>query len=455
MKRLFISLKQSIISKMLIYLILLSSGFIACNKGDHFYPPGSNDAARFSSDVIDKWMTMQIRLERDATGVANASFCRYFAYSGIAALEAIAPGTDLSHITKGRWNGLTGLPQADQFKPYYWRASVNTALAFMNRSIFINANATDKAAIDSLEAALNTSYLSLANTQMVARSDSFGKAVATAVYNWSETDGYKNQSTAYTPPVGPGLWVPTPPAFAPASTPYLGNNRTIIAGSIDNTVPGAPIAYSEDPKSDFYQMALNDYNVSLTLTPEQTNQGLFWRDIPGVTTAGHWLSILQQVIKQTGSHLDKAAFAYAISGTCLSDATISCWQAKYKYNLVRPITYIRSVIGYTAWNSLITTPAHPEYPAAHAFISSATADALTSIFGNIGSFTDHTYDYLGLTAITFNSFHDIAVNAANSRVFGGIHYQPSCDTGIITGSKVTTNILRKLGMPAGDGHYNQ
>ena len=340
-------------------------------------------------------MTMQIRLERDATGIANASFCRYYAYSGIAALEALAPGTDLSLVTKGKWNGLTGLPQADIFKPYYWPASVNTSLAFMNRSIFINANATDKAAIDSLEAALNASYASTENAEIVARSDSFGKAVATAVFNWSETDGYKNQSAAYTSPVGPGLWVPTPPAFAAASTPYLGNNRPIIAGSIDNTQPGPPIPYSEEPKSAFYQMALNDYSVSLTLTPDQTADALFWRDIPGVTTAGHWLSILQQVLKQTDTHLDKAAFAYAITGVCQSDAAISCWQTKYKYTLVRPITYIRNVLGFTTWNSVLTTPAHPEYSSAHAVISASSSDAFTQIFGNIGSFTDHTYDYLG------------------------------------------------------------
>lgn len=435
---------SNIMKKILYGTVIVCSIFISCQKQDHFPVRGKNDASRYSSDVIDKWMSMQIRLERDATGIANASFCRYYAYSGIAALEAIAPGTDLSLITKGRWNGLTGLPQADQLKLYYWPASVNTALAFMNRNIFTTANATDKAAIDSLENALNASYLSMENSELIARSEDFGKAVATAVFNWSETDGYKNQSLPYSPPVGPGLWVPTPPAFAVASTPYLGNNRPVIAGSIDNTIPGAPIAYSEDVKSAFYQMAMNDYTVSLSLTPEQTNQGLFWRDIPGVTTAGHWLSILQQVVKQTGAPLDKAAFAYALSGASISDATISCWQAKYKYNLVRPITYIRNVIGVTNWNSLITTPAHPEYPAAHAFISSATADALASIFGNIGSFTDHTYDYLGLTPITFNSFHDIALNAANSRVFGGIHYQPSCDTGVIYGSKVVKNILRKL-----------
>ncbi len=436
---------SNIMKRVLYFILIVSSIFISCSKHDHFPLRPKNDASNYTADVINKWMTMQIRLERDATGIANASFCRYYAYSGIAALEALAPGTDLSLTTTGRWNGLTGLPQADQLKLYYWPASVNTALAFMNRNIFTTASVTDKAAIDSLESALNTSYLSMENSELITRSDDFGKAVATAVFNWSETDGYKNQSLAYTSPVGPGLWAPTPPAFAPASTPYLGNNRPVIAGSIDNTMPGAPITYSEDPKSAFYQMALNDYNVSLTLTPAQTNQGLFWRDIPGVTTAGHWLSILQQVVKQTGAPLDKAAFAYALSGASISDATISCWQAKYKYTLVRPITYIRNVIGITNWNSLITTPAHPEYPAAHAFISSATADALTSIFGNIGSFTDHTYDYLGLTPITFNSFHDIALNAANSRVFGGIHYQPSCDTGVIYGSKVVNNILKKLG----------
>jgi len=77
----------------------------------------------------------------------------------------------------------------------------------------------------------------------------------------------------YTPPVGPGLWVPTPPAFAAASTPYLGNNRPIIAGSTYNTQPGPPIAYSEDPKSAFYQRVAQVYGASQSLTPDQTAQG--------------------------------------------------------------------------------------------------------------------------------------------------------------------------------------
>lgn len=419
---------------------------MSCNKSEPFPIPGRNDAARYPSDVIDKWMTMQIRLERDAVGIPNVSFERYYAYSGIAAFESLAPGTLLNNFTHAQWNGLTGLPAADRMNVYYWPASVNTALAYMNRNIFTTATDVDKAAIDSLEQALNASYLSTQNAQVINRSDAFGRAVATAVFNWSETDGYKHDSDPYTPPVGPGLWVPTPPAFAPASTPYFGNNRTIIAGSINNTIPGPPIAYSETPNSPFYLMVKNDYDVSQTLTSDQIAQALFWRDVPGVTTAGHWLSILQQVLKQTNTHLDKAAFAYAIAGVCQSDASISCWQTKYKYSLVRPITYIQNVMGYTTWTSLLTTPAHPEYSSAHAVISSANAQALDALFGNIGSFTDHTYDYLGYAPRTFSSFDSIAIDAANSRVLAGIHYQPSCDTGLIQGKRVSVNILKKLGL---------
>ncbi|HLX90808.1 MAG TPA: vanadium-dependent haloperoxidase [Puia sp.] len=454
MKRLFVSLDKATIFRMLFCVILMSIGSIGCNKTDHIFLIGNTDASRYSSDVIDKWITMQIRLERDATGIPNVAFVRYYAYSGIAALEALAPGKSLDKSFNMKWNGLTDLPQPENFKRYYWPASVNTALASMNRNIFTHANAVDSAAIDSLENALNTSFLTAENKEVIERSNSFGKDVAAAVFSWSETDGYKNSSAAYTPPVGEGLWVPTPPAYAPASTPYWGNNRPIVAGSIDNTQPGPPIPYSEDPQSPFYQMVKQVYDVSLTLTPDQTAWALFWRDIPGVTIGGHWVSILQQVLKQTNSHLDKAAFAYALTGVCLNDASISCWQTKYKYNQVRPITYIRAVMGYSTWNSLLTTPAHPEYSSAHAVVSSAISEGFAEVFGDIGSFTDHTYDYEGFAPRTFSSFRAIGEDAGNSRLYAGIHYQPSIDTGLIQGRKVAANIFRELTSGSTDGKSN-
>ncbi len=411
------------------------------NKAISSYSSDAN-ASSYSADVIDKWITMQLRLMRDATGIANVAFSRYYAYSGIAALESLTPALPQKNALSKKWNGLTGLPTIESPKNYFWPASVNTALASMNRNIFTTASSIDKAAIDSLESALNTSFLATKNA--ITRSNAFGKSVADAVFNWSETDGYKNASSSYTPPVGAGLWVPTPPALAAASTPYWGNNRFIVAGSGLNTQPDAPIAYSEDPSSSFFQMAKQVYDASQVLTADQTNMAFFWRDIPGVTSPGHWLSILQQVLAQTNSQLDKAALAYAVTGVCLSDACISCWQTKYNDNLVRPITYIRNVMGFTTWNSLLTTPAHPEYSSAHAVLSAATADAFTTLFGNIGSFTDHTYDYMGFPSRTYSSFTAIGVDAGNSRLYAGIHYQPSIDTGLIQGRKVTANILAKL-----------
>ncbi|MBC7507426.1 MAG: vanadium-dependent haloperoxidase [Ferruginibacter sp.] len=443
MKKLSLSLNMPIWRIIFCFTLLAPIFFVACKKKDN---PSQvdNDASRYSSDVIDKWITMQIRLMRNSTKIPNVLFSRYYAYTGVAAFEALAPGTELNEVINGKWNGLTGLPHTELFKKYHWPASVNASLASINRNIFINASSIDKAAIDSLENAVNAYYLSTENREVITRSDDFGKAVATAVFNWSEADGIKSFSNPYTPPVGSGLWVPTSPAFAAASTPYFGNLRPIIAGSGDNTQPGAPIAYSESAKSLFFQMALQVYNAHQNLTPDQTAQGLFWRDIPGVTTGGHWESILQQVLKQTKSHLDKAAFAYAITGVCNNDPCISCWKTKYTYNLMRPITYIRNVMGYTAWNPLLTTPAHPEYSPAHATLSSATSEAFIKLFGNIGSFTDHTYDYLGFTPRTFNSFRAIGEDAANSRLYAGIHYQPSIDTGLIQGRKVAANIFAKL-----------
>src|SRR5580692_6299159 len=132
MNRLFNLPNNCTIGRMLLFLILLGCCFIACNKQDHFPFPGNNDASKYSSDVIDKWITMQIRLERDATGIPNVAFVRYYAYSGIAAFEALAPGNALGMAVDPKWNGLTNLPQSDVFKTYYLPASVNTSLAEMN-----------------------------------------------------------------------------------------------------------------------------------------------------------------------------------------------------------------------------------------------------------------------------------------------------------------------------------
>jgi hypothetical protein len=398
----------------------------------------------YSSEVAVKWMNMQIRLMTATTGVPNVAFCRPYAYAGIALYESVVPGMPAYQSIAPQLNNLTGLPGTEPGLAYHWAASANASLAAINRKMFPNASAANKAAIDSLENALSNAFRAETNEQILARSIDFGKAVAQKVFDWSENDGYLHASDAYTAPLGAGLWVPTAPAFGVASTPYWGNLRAIVSGSDDNAQPGSPTAYSIDPSSDFYKMAKQVYDASQSLTPEQTAQALYWRDIPGVTTPGHYLSILKQVVEIENPPLDKTAIAYALSSITVFDAAISCWHTKYNYNLVRPITYIRTVLGHPTWSPLLTTPAHPEYSSAHAVLSAANADVLTSLFGDNYSFTDHTYDYLGFAPRSFNSFRAIGEDAGNSRLYAGIHYQPSINIGLAQGKKIAANVIGKL-----------
>ena len=437
----------------LLFLVTIGLTITSCKKdkpAEHGIQPKTVYVGHYSSDVLDKWMTMQIRLMRNATGIPNQAFSRHYVYAGIAALEALSPGMHGQNNWTNKWSGLAGLPAESPGMHYHLPANVNAALAAINRSMFPTAIEADKLAIDSLESALKQEYLSTENEAIINKSEEYGKAVAVAVFNWSESDGYKLANDAYTAPVGEGLWVPTAPAYAKPVSPYWGNNRPVIRGSIDNTQPDAPIVYSANKNSAFYQMVKQVYDVSQNLTQQQKDMAIFWRDVPGITSPGHWLSIVQQAVRQTGASLEKAAVAYALTGAAINDGLISCWKTKYKYNLVRPITYIRSVMGYETWNSYLTTPAHPEYSSAHAALSSAAGEIMEELFGGIGSFTDHTYDYLGFAPRTYSSFIAIGREAGQSRLFAGIHYQPSIDAGMQQGKKVADNILRAV-RPNGDG----
>lgn len=418
--------------------------FSSCKKDNDW---DHNRVSKHSSQVLDKWLTLQIRLMKNATGIPNHAFSRPYAYAGVAALQALAPGLPPGMVSKIKWNGLSNLPDSKGAAHYYYPANLNGALATINRAMFPNAKEEDRLAIDSLENALTQEFLSAQPAALVQTSSGFGKAVALAVFNWAETDGHWNANNTYTPPTGLGMWVPTAPAFASAVTPYWGNNRTVITNSIANTQAAPPPSYSADPIFDFYKMAKQVYDVSQNLTDDQKSMAMFWRDVPGVTSPGHWVSILQQAIRKENSSLDKAAFAYAVTGAALNDALITCFKAKYQYTLVRPITYIRNVMGHSSWTPYIGTPAHPEYSSAHAALSVAVAETMEHVFGDIDSFTDHTYDYLGMAPRTYSSFRAIGEEAAQSRLYAGIHYQPSINAGILQGKTVAANILKHLVIP--------
>ncbi len=434
--------------KLLIFSSLLFTA--SCSDSDSDGPaPAANPspaAATYRAGVALSWMNLELRLVRTTPVVPAITFGRPFAYAGVAGYEAAVPGMAGYKSLAGQLNGLAGLPTADPAQAYNWALSANAALAAINRSLFANASAANLATVDSLEAANLAALQGSLGAEASRRSVDFGKQVAAAVFAWAKTDGHDN-ATPYTPPTGPGLWVPTPPQFSPAVFPNWGSCRSLVAGSGEAADPGPPLAYNTAPGSPFYNMATEVMSIAQARTAEQTAIALFWNDVPNgrsFTPPGHWVSILAQVLARDEAALDQALFAHAKLGICLNDALISSMKTKFVYNVLRPVTYIRATLGQPAWLPLIPTPAFPEYSANHATLSAAAGEALTEIYGANYAFTDQSYVAFGQAARSYTSFEQAAGEAGLSRLYGGIHYRASVEKGLIQGKKVAQNIDTKL-----------
>jgi hypothetical protein len=398
----------------------------------------------YSSDAVLKWIDLYRRILLTTTRVGpGVRIAREFAYTGIALYESLVPGMPAYQSLSSQLSQMPQMPSTEPGMAYHWPTCANAALASMNRFFFPTTSAANKISMDSLEAALNAQYQTDINAEEFQRSVQFGKDVAQKVITWSNTDGADHGFDAYTLPIGPGLWVPTPPSFAIANAPYWGNNRTIVPGSIDDALPPPPTTYSEDPSSVFFKMEKEVYDISQSLTAEQRAIGLFWQDA-GVQGGGHWLSILRQVLVNQNAKLDVAALSYAKGGIYINDANISSFKTKYTYNLERPITYIRTVLKHPTWNALFATHVHPDYSSEHSVQSAAIAVALSSIFGDNYHFTDHQFDNIGMAPRTYDSFNAIVTEVGIARLYEGIHTRMACEAGLQEGLKVAQNIDSKL-----------
>ena len=406
----------------------------------------------FSSEVVLKWMDMQLRVIRTTpAGMPPATNSRLFAYSGVALYESVVPGMPAYQTLHGQLTDMPAMPPTENGKAYHWAAAANAALAYISKQSFPNTLPVNKTSMDSLENALNSAYQTEVNVSTFDRSVAFGKAVAQLIFQWSATDRSATVWPPYTLPVGPGLWASTFPNFPAASTPYWGRNRLFVTESLNNSDPPLPPPYSTSNNSAYYNMMKEVYDISQTLTTGQINQALYYRDAPGYVSGGHYLSILYQLLQNEQPSLDFSALAFAKSGMAIADALIGCFQWKYAHvnggtmtNTERPITYIRGVMGYGDWIGKFNTPPHPDFPSGHSTTAGAAEIIFTHLFGHSYSFVNHTYDYLGMPPQPYTSFSDMAQQIGMSRIYAGIHTRYACEAARTQGQKIARNILKGI-----------
>jgi hypothetical protein len=415
------------------------------------------------SDVASVWFDQLYDLvttERITAPPAS----RIYVLAAITLYEAIVPGSRAHRSLAGQLHALAAVPQPTADQPYHWPTVANTALAAAIRALLPEASPASREGIDALEQAFATVYEASVPAAVSAHSAAHGQAVAEAVVAWALTDGLATlHDCPYTPPVGPGLWEPTPPTFAPALQPCWGQLRPFVLASGEECAPPPPPAYAEDPASEFFARALEVYTTSIDLTEEQRTVAHYWADVSGTTGTppGHWVAIVGQLARHESLSLMAAAEAYARVGMAVADAFISCWHTKYTYNLLRPETYITRFID-PAWVPLIITPGFPAYTSGHSTQSGAAATVLTDMFG-MTPFTDtlHQDHHLEpeLEPRRFGSFEEAAEEAARSRLYAGIHYPFDNDHGLAQGRCVGHVIVdriaftrEKMGGPTPLGH---
>ena len=297
------------------------------------------------------------------------------------------------------------------------------------------------------------------------RSLAYGEAVAKHILAWADKDNYKQTRTfpKYTITDDAPRWKPTPPDYMDAVEPHWFKIRPFVLDSAAQFKPVPPTPFNmTDKKSQFYKDALEVYKALDVEETEKNNRidiAKFWDCNPYVshhkghvmfatkkiTPGGHWMGITQTACKKANADIMKSSQAYTLCAVSLIDGFISCWDEKYRSEVVRPETVITTYIDQD-WAPLLQTPPFPEYTSGHSVISTAAATALASIFGDNFAYTDSVEVAYGMPARSFKSFKEAAAEAALSRLYGGIHYSPACKEGVVQGGKVGEFILGKLKM---------
>jgi PAP2 superfamily len=250
-----------------------------------------------------------------------------------------------------------------------------------------------------------------------SRAFALGRLIGHVLIARAQSDGSDATWTG-TPPVGPGLWIPTPPGFVyPPVEPLAGTWRTWNLSDGSQFRPGPPPTYGSVR---FLDEVHEVYAVSQTLTAEQRRIADYWADGPGTATPpGHWNLIALDLLAAANWSTVRSSRLFSALNTAQADAFIACWDAKYTYWSLRPVTAIRRLIPDPVWLPYITTPPFPSYVSGHSTTSGAASTVLASFFPG--------------QADELNAMAD---EAAVSRLYGGIHFSSDNETGLELGRRI-------------------
>lgn len=401
-------------------------------------------------DAVDK--TTEIIVHDIFSPVVAA---RIYAYSNIALYETLRQGNEKYKSLAGQLHELTEVPAPPADKKIDLNLAGLEAYMKVSKAMIFSEHEMDDHRT-ALHAELKEKGMP---EELFDASIAYGQQVGDHILAWSKKDNYAQtrSSPKYTVKKEAARWVPTPPAFIEGVEPAWREIRTMVMDSASQFKPLEPTAFSKDKESQFYKEAMEVFTANDTDFDNKQAIANFWDCNPYVmhqqghlmfaskkiTPGGHWMGIVGLVTRKTKCDMVQTAEAYALVSIGLFDGFISCWDEKYRSNLVRPETYINQNID-PDWTPTLQTPPFPEYTSGHSVISRASAVIMTDLFGENFAFADSTEVEYGLPVRSFDSFIQASEEAAISRFYGGIHYMPAITNGVTQGAAIGQMVLDKV-----------
>jgi hypothetical protein len=235
-----------------------------------------------------------------------------------------------------------------------------------------------------LDAAYAASLAQIPDGKAKTRGIAFGTRAADNLIALRANDG-RNANILFTQQPAPGIWRPTPPAFAPMLAPWMGFVTPLLVHSPTQFAPPPPPALTSARYTrDFNEVKALGSATSTARTQAQTDTALFYSGLANVQ--------LQAMLRDQVSvrHLDlvDAARMFAAADMSAADTIISVWHAKYVDGFWRPSTAINlaDTDGNPAtdpdpsWVPLRPDPAYPEYPSGYNGFAAAVTRGLERVF---------------------------------------------------------------------------
>jgi len=251
-----------------------------------------------------------------------------------------------------------------------------------------------------------------------------GRAVAKAVLRRAHSDGADRRWTGRQPGGAPKYYEAPPGSAARPVQPLAGTWKTWVLPSGRALRPPPPPAFGTEGFKEQVRLVVR---AQKQLTPEQKRAALFWAGGEGTPLPpGVWMQVVLESLKTKSLSTPETARLFALLTVAMADAGVASWDAKYAYWYPRPESGIRDSGLAPGWKPLLVTPFFPAYVSGHATYSGAAAEVLA-------------YAFPDQKKLWFAR----AQEAADSRVWGGIHWPIDGSEGLKMGHRVGQLVVER------------